>query len=89
MSLPCTTVLCSVLWTGPRDAPRASASLLSRCRLTARVTALLASGVATFLTRRRLTGLPTWVLPTRLTGLATRLTAVLTGLPTRLTVLAA
>ena len=87
MSLPCTTVLCSVLWTGPRDAPRASASLLSRCRLTARVTALLASGVATFLTRRRLTGLPTWVLPTWV--LATRLTAVLTGPPTWLTVLAA
>ena len=89
MSLPCTTVLCSVLWTGPRDAPRASAALLTRCRLTARVIALLASGVATFLTRRRLTRLPTWVLTTRLTTVPTRLTAVLTWLPTRLTVLAA
>ncbi|GAA1192177.1 hypothetical protein GCM10009585_06360 [Brevibacterium paucivorans] len=81
-------MLSTVLRTGSRGAPRASAALLTRCRLTARVTALLASGVAIFLTRCRLTGLPTWVLAARLTTVPTRLTTVLTWLPTRLTVLA-
>ena len=61
LSLPCPAVFCTALRTRPRGAPRASAALLTRCRL---------SRLPTWVLAARLTAVLTW-LPTRLTVLAT------------------